>query len=297
MSFHRNAIDTSLVRRLLTAQFPDWAKLPLRPVAQQGWDNRTFRLGNDLAVRLPSAARYAAQVDKEQTWLPRLAANLPLAIPIPIAKGKAGEGYPWPWSVYRWLEGEPAATGRIDDRKAFAATLAKFLVALQRIDAASGPPSGEHSFHRGGSLAIYDSETRRAIAILGDSIDAKGARDVWEKALSTPWSLASVWFHGDVAASNLLVREGCLAAVIDFGCCGVGDPACDLVIAWTFLDAGRDAFRAVVALDDPTWARARGWALWKALIVLAGLPGTNQADADHCSRIIETVVAEHRRTA
>ncbi len=289
-------IDASLVRRLLAEQFPGWAELPIRPVERQGWDNRTFRLGDDMAVRLPSARRYAAQVEKEQFWLPRLAPLLPLHIPTPLAMGEPAQDYPWRWSVYRWLDGETAASGSIRDLTGFATALAKFLVALQRIDAAGGPPAGPHSFWRGGPLATYDAETRQAIDALGGRIDAGAATEVWEAALAADWRGPSAWFHGDVAAGNLLVNEGVLSAVIDFGCSGVGDPACDLAIAWTLFESeSREAFRATLALDAGAWARGRGWTLWKALIVLADLPGANPLDVERCSRIIDDVIADHRR--
>lgn len=263
-------IDVALVRRLVAAQFPQWAALPIAPAEPQGWDNRTFRLGPELTVRLPSAERYTPQVTKEQRWLPALAPHLPQPIPAPLALGRPGAGYPWPWSVYRWLDGETARRERIADLPALAADLAAFLVALQRIDASGGPPPGPHSFFRGGPLATYDGETRRALATLHGLVDARAAMAVWEAALAAPWYGPPVWFHGDVAVNNLLVRSGRLCAVLDFGCCGVDDPACDTVIAWTFLDSeSRAVFRAGLPIDDDTWVRGRGWALWKALITLA----------------------------
>jgi aminoglycoside phosphotransferase (APT) family kinase protein len=286
-------IDAALVGRLIAAQFPRWAELPVRPVARQGWDNRTFRLGDDMSVRLPSAGRYVAAIEKEHAWLPRLAPRLPLPIPAPLAIGSPGEGYAWPWSVNRWLDGESAATAPIADRRQFAADLAAFLAALQRIDAAEGPPAGRHSFWRGGPLATYDEETREAIAALGPRIDG-GAVAVWDAALAAAWRGPPVWVHGDVGPGNLLAQGGRLSAVIDFGQACVGDPACDLAIAWTFFDGeSRAVFRAGLPLDAGTWARARGWTLWKALIVFAGSPGANPADADACQRVIGDVIADH----
>ncbi len=286
-------IDADLVSRLITAQFPHWADLPIRPVDAQGRDNRTFRLGEHMAVRLPSAGPYAAQVEKEQAWLPRLAPRLPLPIPMPLALGAPGETYPWPWSVYRWLEGETASAAAIADLPHFAEDLVAFLLALQQIEAAEGPAAGAHSFWRGGPLATYAAETRQAIAALGHRIDGAGATRVWEGALAAEWRGPPVWFHGDIAAGNLLTREGRLAAVIDFGCCGVGDPACDLAIAWTFFEGeSRAAFRAALSLDDGAWRRARGWALWKALITLAALPSVNPAEAEKSARIIKAVIGE-----
>jgi len=289
----RIAIDADLARRLVAAQFPHWSDLPVATVADGGWDNRTFHLGPHMAVRLPSAARYAAQVEKEHNWLPVLAPSLPLAIPVPLAMGEPALGYPWRWSVYRWLTGETAARGHIADPRAFATALAAFLTALQRIDAAGGPPPGPHNFWRGGSLAIYDLETRGAIAALEGRIDARTVTAVWDEALARAWNSDPVWVHGDVAPANLLVEDGRLVAVIDFGCSGVGDPACDLAIAWTaFEGEGRAAFRTGLPDDPGLWARARGWTLWKALITLAALPGANPAGASGALRVIDAVVAD-----
>jgi aminoglycoside phosphotransferase (APT) family kinase protein len=286
-------IDAALVGRLVAAQFPQWAGLPLRPVAG-GWDNKTFHLGEAMTVRLPSAERYAAQAEKEQHWLPRLAPHLPLPIPAPIAIGAPAEGYPWPWSVYGWIEGQTAAVGRIDDPRRFGGALGGFLAALQRIDVTDGPAAGPHNFWRGGPVATYDAQTRAAITALGSRIDADAVTAVWEAALAATWRGPPVWVHGDVAAGNLLVRDGRLRAVIDFGCCGVGDPACDLAIAWTFLEGeGRAAFRATLPLDPGTWARGRGWTLWKALIVWAGL-SSNPDGAEQSRRIVEALTAERR---
>lgn len=290
-------IDASLATRLVATQFPHWADLPITPVEVDGWDNRTFRLGFDMSVRLPRAAPYAEQVEKERLWLPALAPHLPLPIPSPLAKGVPGEGYAWDWSVYRWIDGELAGIERIDDLTEFATTLAQFLAALQRIDATDGPPPGQHNFYRAASLQTYDGGTRRAIATLGDRIPRDAATQAWETALLSTWYGAPVWFHGDVAATNLLVSDGRLSAVIDFGCCGVGDPACDMVIAWTFLSgASRDAFRTTLAVDDATWARGRGWALWKALITMAQHIDTKPSEAETARRVVDAVLADHARS-
>lgn len=285
------AIDAALVRRLVTAQFPRWADLDVRPVEFGGWDNRTFHLGDDMTVRLPSAAGYTPQVAKEHRWLPLLAPHLPLPIPIPLAKGEPGEGYPFDWSVYRWLDGEPASSGRIDDPSEFATTLAGFLTALQGIDPAGGPPAGQHSAFRGGPLATYDADTRRAIDALHGQIAGAEVAAVWAAALAAHWHGSPVWFHGDVSAGNLLVAGGRLAAVIDFGQMGVGDPACDLAIAWTLLSgASREAFHTALSVDSATWARGRGWALWKALITLAEHLDSNPGEAAAARRVIDQVL-------
>jgi aminoglycoside phosphotransferase (APT) family kinase protein len=267
----RSTIDVSLARRLIDSQFPVWSDLPIAEVEFDGWDNRTFRLGSELTVRLPTGDWYANQVDKEQRWLPVLAPQLPLPIPIPVAKGEPDSGFPYRWSVYRWLDGELASRRRIRNLPSFATTLARFLNALRRVDATGGPAPGEHNFYRGGPLATYEQETLQAIDALGDEVHGDAVRRVWDDAMTTSWDREPVWFHGDVATGNLLVRDGRLAAVLDFGSSGVGDPACDMVIAWTFLSgSSRDRFRAELDVDAGTWSRGRGWALWKALITLVG---------------------------
>ncbi|WP_314178047.1 aminoglycoside phosphotransferase family protein [Streptomyces winkii] len=292
------AIDSALVRALIAAQFPQWADLPVEPVAAGGVDNRTFHLGDGMTVRLPSAAGYAPQAEKEQTWLPVLAPRLPLPVPAPLAKGEPGAGYPFHWTVNRWIEGETARPERIGDLTEFARDLAGFLTALQRTDASGGPPAGAHSFFRGASLTTYDAETRHAVETLGARIPARTATEIWETALSAAHQGPPVWFHGDVAYGNLLVRDGRLAAVIDFGCSGVGDPACDLTIAWTLLSGeSREVFREAMFagghVDSATWARGRGWALWKALITLAGFMGDGGGHGAEASATLDAVLSEY----
>lgn len=273
----REQIDAALAAELVAEQFPQWADLPVVPVAFSGSDNRTFRLGDTMTVRLPSAAAYAGSVEKELTWLPRLAAALPHPIPVPVAAGAPSARYPWPWSIRRWIEGRPAATATVADPVEFAEQLAGFLRALRGVDPTGGPGLGEENFHRGGDLAAYDDETRRATVVLADVVDPVAVTATWEAALTARWDGPPVWFHGDVAPGNLLLDDaGRLTAVIDFGQFGVGDPACDLTIAWTLLrDRARETFRQAVAVDGATWARGRGWALWKALSnIMAGDAGT-----------------------
>jgi aminoglycoside phosphotransferase (APT) family kinase protein len=232
--------------------------------------------------------------DKEQRWLPVLAPRLPLPIPIPVALGVPGEGYPYSWSVLRWIDGEPASVDAIDDLTEFATTLADFLAALARVDVTGGPPPGPHNFWRGGPLTTYADETLEAIDALGSRIPRQATLAVWDDAVDATWRGVPVWFHGDVAAGNLLVRDGRLAAVIDFGTSGVGDPACDVVIAWTLLSGeSREAFRAALAVDAATWARGRGWALWKFLITLRGQLDRDPDAAALSRHVIERILADH----
>lgn len=280
---------------LVATQFSQWRDLPVQPVKVGGWDNWTFHLGDQMLVRLPSAEEYAAKVEKEQMWLPRLAPLLPLPIPTPLAMGAPNDSYPWHWSVYRWIEGETAAIAPIANMCDFATSLTKFLSALQHIDPTGGPLPGSHNFYRGGPLMTYDAETRQAITALKGKIDGDAATEVWETALATTWQSSPVWIHGDVSVGNLLVQDGKLSAVIDFGGLGIGDPACDLVIAWNFFcGQSRKTFRALLPLDEGTWARGRAWALWKALIVAADLTETNPIEAAQPFFTIEEVLADHR---
>jgi aminoglycoside phosphotransferase (APT) family kinase protein len=283
---------------LIDSQFPQWSDLPIAAVEFDGWDNRTFRLGSELTIRLPTGSWYARQVEKEQRWLPVLAPRLPLPIPIPVAQGAPDDGFPYPWSVYRWLEGELASKARIADLTAFATVLARFLRALGRSDATDGPEPGEHNFFRGGPLATYEEEALTALDALRAEVPRDAVLRAWTDAMATTWDRDPVWFHGDVATGNLLVRDGRLAAVLDFGSSGVGDPACDTVIAWTFLSgASRDRFRAELGVDAGTWSRGRGWTLWKALISLVGHLENDSPDAALARRDIEQVLAEHAQDA
>ncbi|MFF1692948.1 aminoglycoside phosphotransferase family protein [Streptomyces sp. NPDC058257] len=290
----RAGIDAALVERLVAAQFPQWRGLPVRPVDVDGWDNRTYRLGDALTARLPTASGYVPAVAKENEWLPRLAPSLPFAVPPIVGQGDPGEGYPFPWSVRGWLDGETASPERIDDIRQFALSVAEFILALQRCDATGGPLAGEHSWYRGASLAYYDEETRRCLTALEGRVDTGRAAAVWEAAIGAEWHGEPVWFHGDIAPGNLLVADGKLTAVIDFGTSGVGDPACDLVIGWgMFSGESREAFRSAVGQDAGTWARARGWLLWKCLLTLTEHIDTDPQRAAFERRVIADVLADH----
>jgi aminoglycoside phosphotransferase (APT) family kinase protein len=258
-------ITADLVGALIAAQFPEWSSLPVRPVEIDGWDNTTFRLGSSMSVRLPSADAYVAQIDKEQRWLPVLAPQLPLPVPGPLARGEPSSAFPRPWSVYRWIDGDLLTMDRVNDLEVLASDLAAFLAALHVCEPA-GPAPGPHSFSRGGPVATWDEQTRANLDALRGVVDTSAALHVWEAALAAVRDASPVWVHGDVTGANLLVRDGRLAGVIDFGCSAFGDPACDLTIAWTFLSGdSRARLRASVPVEPSAWARGRGWALWKAL--------------------------------
>ena len=288
-------IDVGLVRGLLGGQCPRWADLPLERVRSAGTDNAIYRLGRAMAVRLPRRARTALTLEKEREWLPRLAPHLPLAVPAPLFNGAPAADSPWVWSVYRWLDGEDATNEGITDLREAATRLARFVDALQRIDATDGPPPGEHNFHRGVALEARDAEVRSSLARLQDEIDASAVIAAWEAALGAPnWQAPAVWIHGDLDARNLLVRHGSLTAVIDFGSVGVGDPACDVMVAWKVFSADtRTIFRAALSVDDATWARGRGWALSQAVAALAYYtPETNPVLVGEARRWLAEVLAD-----
>lgn len=287
--------DESLVRRLLAAQFPHWADLPVTRVESAGTDNALYRLGSDLAARLPRIHWAVGQAEKEHRWLPKLAPSLPLDLPVQLARGQPAEGYPWEWAVYRWLPGENASSGRLADPLQAAVDLAHFIAALQHIDPAGGPPAAEHNL-RGIPLSMRDANTRKAIAELDGMFDAAALAAVWESALQAPeWSRPPVWFHGDLLPGNLLVTGGRLSAVIDFSGLGVGDPACDLMCAWSlFSGASRDAFRAALGVDDATWARGRGQALSQAAIFIPYYLHTNPVGVRNARRMIAAVLADYQ---
>jgi len=262
-------INVQLVKKLIAAQFPHWAHLEVRPVEIDGNDNRTFHLGNEMSVRLPSHQRYANHVVVEHEWLLKLSKDLPLPIPVPVGKGKPSKEYPWPWTVNNWIPGEIASCERTLDCVDFAKDLANFLNALQAIDSTNAPVPGRDNFFRGGKLSVYNNETRENIDALSDVIDTDVATMIWDAALEERWDRPSVWVHGDIAVGNLLLQGGKLSAVIDFGQLAAGDPSCDTAIAWTlFSGSSRETFKAELKLEESTLIRGRGWALWKTLLNL-----------------------------
>jgi aminoglycoside phosphotransferase (APT) family kinase protein len=281
----RPTINAALVRRLVDTQFPQWAALPLKLLDPAGSDHVIYRLGEELSVRLPRHAGAIGQAEKEREWLPKLAPRLPLAIPVPVGVGEPGFGYPWRWAVSGWLEGEVATVEALADSSSAAVELAEFLAALQRFTSADVPAVEALT---GAPLADRDRATRAAIAQVGGVFDATAMTELWNAAVSAPgWDRPPVWFHGDFHTGNLLTVDGRLSAVIDFGGLGIGDPACDLTIAFTLMSAGsRAAFRAALGVDDATWTRGRGWALATGLNAYTAYAAVNPRIAAQTSRQI-----------
>jgi aminoglycoside phosphotransferase (APT) family kinase protein len=290
---HPDEVDTdvALVRRLLDGQFPQWADLPIEPVVSYGTDHDIYRIGDRLAARLPRIGWAIHQAAKEAEWLPRLAPHLPLAIPVQLAMGRPAEGYPFEWSVYEWLPGENA-NATIADLDRVALDLAEFVKALREIDASDAPPRVPRS--RGAPLEDLDDQVRRSIGELGDRIDGAAALRAWHESVEAPsWTGEEVWVHGDLLPGNLLVVDGRLSAVIDFGCLNVGDPACDLQPAWNvFVGASRERYRTELDVDGASWLRGRGWALYQAVVALPYYWDTNPGMIRQASNALAQVLGD-----
>jgi aminoglycoside phosphotransferase (APT) family kinase protein len=289
---HDDQIDSNvdLVHSLLEGELPQWANLPIEEVESTGTDNALYRLGRDMVVRMPLRPSATGSIEKEHRWLPFLGPRLPVEVPVPIARGEPTPEFPWPWSVVGWVEGEDASTARFSNHQA-ATDLARFVAALHSIDPTGGPePDG--GIGRGVPLAERDQFTRWAINASVALIDTDAVMTGWEEALHAPtWNRPGVWVHGDIAAGNILFRNGRLAAVIDWGCLAVGDPACDLIIAWEIFDAdSRELLRSESGVDDATWDRGRGWALSTGIAELAYYQDTNQFMAGRARRQLEAAL-------
>lgn len=285
-------VDEALLHELLRAQFPQWADLPVAAVAEHGTDHALYRLGDELVARLPVIGWADGQAAFEAEWLPRLAPGLPVELSVPVAVGTPSERYPFAWSVNPWLPGQPLDLDRVATG-VLAEDLGRFVRALQACDATGAGLFGS----RGQPLDEpgRDRATRESLAAADDLVDAAAALAVWEAGQAAPaWDRPPAWFHGDLLPGNLLVRDGRLSAVLDWGPSGAGDPAVELAAAYTLFDdpADRARFVAEVAPDEATWLRARAW---KVSLSAMGIPyyrDTVPAFAESGIRAIEAVLAE-----
>jgi aminoglycoside phosphotransferase (APT) family kinase protein len=281
-------IDAALVGRLVAAQFPGLAGEPVREVRSTGTVNAVYRLGEHLCARLPRQPSRAPHLERELGWLPKLAPRLSLRVPEPVARGEPAGGYPCVWAIYRWIDGRPYEDDLVDDDRRAAEDLARFVVELRSVDPGGAPRAGR------GPLRSLDAATRAAIESSRHVIDGDAARAAWRRALDAPaWDGAPVWIHADLLRPNLLVDGGRLGAVIDFGGVGAGDPAADVVAAWSvFGGAAREAFRGVLDVDDGTWNRARGYALHQAALIIPYYAETNPAFVAQARRTVDEVLGD-----
>ncbi|WP_406121899.1 aminoglycoside phosphotransferase family protein [Streptomyces sp. NBC_00989] len=289
------ASDPALVRALLTEQFPHWSRLPLVLVEPAGSDHVIHRLGDTMSVRLPRSDWADGEAAKAHTWLPLLAPQLPLAVPEPLALGAPGRGYAWHWSVTRWLDGTTATVEGLADPDLAADQLADFLRTLQRVPAAGTLRPGPHPELTRPPLATRDRDTRAAIEAVAGVFDTAALTEIWDNALDAPaWDREPVWCHGDFHTGNLLTVDGRISAVIDFGGLSMGDPACDLVVAYTLLSTTtRPRFRTALGLDDATWTRGMGWAMTTALNAYTSYAATEPRVARQTTRQLTEVLTEH----
>jgi len=282
-------IDADLVGRLVAEQFPQLSDLPICRVQSTGTVNAIYRIGDHLYARLPRMQKWAQDLDTELLWLPILAPGLSLPVPEPVGKGQPSSSYPCPWAIYGWIEGLPYADELIDDEGQAAKDLAQFVGELVRTDHVVGAPLAGRK-----PLRELDAVTRAAIESARGVINSDAATDAWELALDAPvWTGTPVWIHTDLLRPNLLVQEGRLDAVIDFGGVGVGDPAADVIAAWSvFSRTGRGVFRGALDVDDGTWNRARGFALHQAAMIIPYYAETNPEFVALAKRTVEEVLAD-----
>ena len=321
----RIEVPIEVAKSLIQEQFPQYSYLEIRPVSYSGWDNATYHLGDEMLLRIPRGEAYALKVPKEQALLIKLGKQISTQIPKPIAMGKPAKDYPWNWSIYKYLEGDSANTVQLSDSdlKSIAIALAKFLKELHQIDTKDAPLPGLHNYWRGEHVTVYECGALKYFKELRGIIDTDKALKLWEKAAATKWNNPAVWIHGDLAVGNFLIRRceeqrdeavqkntnkmDChveaeasprkdgfyLSAVIDFGGCAVGDPACDLVVAYTFFkDKSREIFKQELGLDEGTWLRAKAWVLWKAGYELTHIEDKSSAKALEQIRIFKEILDE-----
>jgi aminoglycoside phosphotransferase (APT) family kinase protein len=290
MHDNEQEVNLELVRSLLKEQCPQWAELELTPILSSGTDNALFRLGDKYVVRIPriewSPGSITNGINKEYLWVPQLARHLKTPVSEPIFKGKPNEDYPWPWSITKWNEGHNPDFEKEGEYENLAIDLADFLNELHSIKLSETGPFSR----RGVPLVELDKETQEALKNVEEDMDTKPLALLWEKLLNTPcWNQSPVWMHGDLLPGNILIQNNRLSAVIDFADVGLGDPACDLIVAWSMLNSSsRAIFRNhLVNIDEHTWQRGKGWALSIAVIILPYYKNTNPVLASIASRIIE----------
>lgn len=288
---HQNEInpDNDLVAVLIEQQFPKWKKLPLLKIKHDGTDHAIFRLGDHMCVRLPRIESSAKFLLQEQHILKSLKPHLPCKIPSPIVIGKPCAHFPYSWAIMDWIEGHTAFNHPPKNLEQCADTLANIILSLQKIETADAPYS-----QRGGILRMRDQYVWSSLDALKHRPDHEQLCNLWNELTKTPpWDETPCWIHGDLLPGNILLQGDHIAAIIDFGLAGIGDPACDLLPAWSLLDKpSRSIFRERLKTDKDSWNRGKGWALSQAIIILPYYEHTNPELVSIANRMIDALMAE-----
>jgi len=289
MHSNETEVDLALAQGLLRSQFPELSRQSLRPVASSGTENAMFRLGDELALRLPRLAGAAEGLIRESVWLPYLEQRLSLPVPVPVSLGEPAEGYPYPWAVVRWVPGEPARPDLLTDPVQVGRDLAAFIHCLQAVEVTNDQPRHARDRHP----RDQDAHVRLGLEGLRGEVDAAKVEAIWSKVLTAPdYSGPPLWCHADLMCSNLLLTDGRLSGVIDWETAGVGDPAVETHAAWGLLPAGgRQAFRDDLGVDEATWLRGVGWIL-PGVFGIVYYRETNPILVAELVRAINEVVAE-----
>jgi len=282
------SITKQLAKNMLEEQFPQFKDLEITDIKIGGWDNKVFRLGDDKLIKMPIAKKYEIQIDTTFHWLPKLANHLPFKIPQPLGRGKPSPAYPFKWAIYNWIEGDTVFESKNIDGEKFADDLVTFIKDLHKINIDNAPAPSIHNFYRGGDLRIYDTEIIASISALKGKIDYRKAMQIWEKSIASQYHDSPLWIHGDLSLGNILLEEGQIKAIIDFGMIAAGDPACDLAVAYNIFTADvREEFIIKMDMKKDVWDRAKGWALWKSLISFANPKATNVVEATRAKFVLK----------
>lgn len=274
------------IHNLVKNQFPEWRDLEIKPILPLGTDNLMYRLGNDKIIRIPITKESILDIEKEINCLPKFS-NLPITTPQIIAIGQEAKEQNSRWIICNWIKGDNFNKNNIQDQKQAAIDLANFINELQKIDITNAPES-----RRGKPLQNFDKKVRESIKSLDDCYDIKLLNNIWEKALDAEiWTKSPVWIHSDLHEGNVITHNGKISAIIDFGLAGIGDPACDIVPAWTLLQKeAQTTFRNHINADEETWKRGHGWALSFGVIAYSYYRKTKHPIAEISRKVIDEVI-------
>lgn len=282
-------IDIKIVRKLLDEQFPQYKQEELMSMRTSGTDNRMFNLGSDKLVRLPRTEGAVASLEKEALWLPQIGPKLPIEVPIPIHTGKSSKEYPFPWLICPFLEGASPNNSNPLDQEQAVLDLAKFIKQMQKLNTKNAPTCS-----RGQHIKIRDNTVKKYIPLLKEEYDISLLSEIWDSVINTPeWKGLSYWIHGDLHEGNILSKKGKIIAVVDFGLCGVGEPSCDYMCAWTLLGKeSREKFKSLLNPDPSCWKRGLGWSFSMGILGYPYYKKTNPVFAEIAKRSMDQAIED-----